>query len=173
MSISLLLEMAVSDVPDRLAVVSNDVRLTTQELSDLADGAAGVIAASGCEHVAYVGAGGAMLPLLLFASARAGRTFTPINYRLSAEGIQALIDRLPSPLVIVDARYREMIGSAGKAVQDSDEFLAAARTAEPAWCCSPRAPHRRPRPLNSRTTTSPVTSPAPSSSVRPNLLTPP
>ena len=132
MSISLLLEMAVSGNPDRLAVVSGDVRLTTQELSDLADGGAGVIEASGCEHVAYVGAGGAMLPLLLFSSARAGRTFTPINYRLSGEGIQALIERLPSPLVIVDARYRDMVGSAGAQVMDSETFLAAARTAEPA-----------------------------------------
>lgn len=132
MSISLLLEMAVSGDPDRLAIVSGDVRLTTQELSDLADGGAGVIEASGCEHVAYVGAGGAMLPLLLFSSARSGRTFTPINYRLSADGIQALIERLPAPLVIVDARYRDMIGSAGKTVLDSEEFLAAARTAKPA-----------------------------------------
>ncbi len=132
MSISLLLEMAVSGDPDRLAIVSGDVRLTTQELSDLADGGAGVIEASGCEHVAYVGGGGATLPLLLFSSARSGRTFTPINYRLSADGIQALIERLPAPLVIVDARYRDMIGSTGKTVLDSDEFLAAARTAEPA-----------------------------------------
>ena len=88
MSISLLLEMAISSDPERTAVVSGDVRLTTQQLSDLADGGAGVIAASGAAHVAYVGAGGAMLPLLIFASARAGLAFTPINYRLSAEGIQ-------------------------------------------------------------------------------------
>ncbi len=132
MSISLLLEMALSGDPDRVAVVSGNMRLTTQELSDLADGGAGVIAESGCEHVAYVGAGGAMLPLLLFSSARAGRTFTPINYRLSADGIAALIERLPAALVVVDARYRDMIGSAGKQVMDSDDFLAAARTAEPA-----------------------------------------
>ncbi len=33
--------------------------------------------------------------------------FTPINYRLSADGIQALIERLPEPLVIVDSRYRD------------------------------------------------------------------
>lgn len=36
MSISPLLEMAVSGDPDRLAVVSGDIRLTTRELSDLA-----------------------------------------------------------------------------------------------------------------------------------------
>ena len=47
MSISLLLEMAVSGDPERTAVVSDDMRLTTQDLSDLAAGAAGVIAGSG------------------------------------------------------------------------------------------------------------------------------
>ncbi|HET9890726.1 MAG TPA: AMP-binding protein, partial [Mycobacterium sp.] len=105
MSISLLLEMAASGNAERTAVVSGDLRLTTQQLSDLADGGAGVIAASNAKHVAYVGIGGAMLPLLIFAAARAGVAFTPINYRLSAEGIQALIERLPEPLVIVDSRY--------------------------------------------------------------------
>jgi long-chain acyl-CoA synthetase len=130
-SISLLLEMAASGNPDRTAVVSGDLRLTTQELSDLADGGAGVIAGSGAQHVAYVGAGGALLPVLIFAAARAGLAFTPINYRLSAEGIQALIERLPEPLAIVDSRYRDMIGESSKRVMLSDEFLTAARSAEP------------------------------------------
>jgi long-chain acyl-CoA synthetase len=136
MSISLLLEMAVSSNPDRTAVVSGETRLTTQQLSDLADGGAGVIAGSNANHVVYVGTGGAMLPLLIFASARAGLAFTPINYRLSADGIQALIRRLPEPLVVVDGRYREMVGSesgeAGPHIIDSDEFLEQARNAEPA-----------------------------------------
>src|SRR3984893_2003845 len=132
MSISLLLEMALSSNPDRMAVVSGDTRLTTQQLSDLADGGAGVIAGSNSKHVVYVGTGGAMLPLLIFASARAGPAFTPINYRLSADAIQVLIRRLSEPLVIVDSQYRDMLGDAGQQVIDSDEFWAAARDAEPA-----------------------------------------
>ncbi|MGZ4577833.1 MAG: class I adenylate-forming enzyme family protein [Mycobacterium sp.] len=132
MSISLLLEMAASSNPDRTAVVSGDLRLTTQQLSDLADGGAGVIAGSNAKHVAYVGTGGAMLPVLIFASARAGLAFTPLNYRLSADGIQALIERLPEPLVIVDDRYRDMLGDASDRVMSSDEFLASARDSEPA-----------------------------------------
>src|SRR5262249_52023448 len=132
MSISLLLEMATSGNPDRTAVVSGELRLTTQQLSDLADGGAGVIAASNAKHVAYVGTGGAMLPVLIFAAARAGLAFTPLNYRLSADGLQALIQRLPDPLVIVDDRYRDMLGDSSDRVMLSDEFLAAARTAEPA-----------------------------------------
>ena len=134
MSISLLLEMAASSNPDRTAVVSqgpsDSVRLTTQQLSDLADGGAGVIAGSNAKHVAYVGTGGAMLPVLIFAAARAGLAFTPINYRLSADGIQALIERLPEPLVIVDSRYRDMVGDASGRVMTTDEFLAAARDNE-------------------------------------------
>ncbi|EUA16257.1 AMP-binding enzyme family protein [Mycobacterium xenopi 4042] len=124
--------MAASSNPDRTAVVCGDVRLTTQQLSDLADGGAGVVAGSNAQHVAYVGTGGVMLPLLIFASARAGLAFTPINYRLSAEAIQTLIRRLPEPLVIADGRYRDMVGDVGRQTMLSDEFLAAAHTATPA-----------------------------------------
>ena len=132
MSISLLLEMAASSNPDRTAVVSGEIRLTTSELSDLADGGAGVIAASGAQHAAYVGTGGAMLPLLLFSSARAGVAFTPLNYRLSEDGLRQLIDRLPTPLVIADDEYRDVVAGAGKQVISSDEFIDAARSTEPA-----------------------------------------
>jgi long-chain acyl-CoA synthetase len=60
--------------------------------------------------------------------------FTPINYRLSAEGIKTLIGRLPEPLVVVDKRYLDEVGDIGgvKQVIVSDDFLAQARDAEPA-----------------------------------------
>uniref|UniRef100_UPI003F9B609C class I adenylate-forming enzyme family protein n=1 Tax=Mycobacterium sp. TaxID=1785 RepID=UPI003F9B609C len=66
-----------------------------------------------------------------FASARAGLAFTPINYRLSADGIRALIERLPEPLVIVDSRYQDMVADASQRVMESEDFLEAARSAEP------------------------------------------
>jgi acyl-CoA synthetase (AMP-forming)/AMP-acid ligase II len=132
LSVSLLLDMAVSADPDRLAVVDGSIGLTVGELDTLAGGGAGVIAASGAEHVAYIGSGGVMQPLLTFASARAARTYTPINYRLSVEGIRELIRRLPDPLVIVDSRYRDMVGEDSGRVMDSGDFMAAASDAEPA-----------------------------------------
>ena len=58
--------------------------------------------------------------------------FTPLNYRLSEDGLRQLIDRLPTPLVIADAEYRDVVAGAGKQVITSDEFIDAARTAEPA-----------------------------------------
>ncbi|GFG83942.1 class I adenylate-forming enzyme family protein [Mycolicibacter algericus] len=131
MSISLLLDMAVSGDPDREAVVDGEVRLTTAELSQLADGGAGVIAASGARHVVYVGTGGALLPLLIFSSARAATPFTPLNYRLSDDGLRQLIDRLPDPLIVTDSEYRDAVIDASERVMTSDEFIAAARTADP------------------------------------------
>src|SRR5260370_7844016 len=73
-----------------------------------------------------------MLPLLCFSPAGAGVGFTPLNYRLSEDGLRQLIDRLPTPMVIADAEYRDILAGAGKQVITSDEFVAAARTAEPA-----------------------------------------
>ncbi|MBB2773101.1 UNVERIFIED_ORG: acyl-CoA synthetase (AMP-forming)/AMP-acid ligase II [Mycolicibacterium obuense] len=100
-------------------------------MSELADGGAGVIAASGAAHVVYVGTGGAMLPLLIFASARANVPFTPLNYRLSPEALGQLIDRLPDPLVVVDDDYRDTVTTASGRLTGSEEFLAAAGSAEP------------------------------------------
>ena len=67
-----------------------------------------------------------MLPLLMFCSARAGRSFTPINYRLSAEGVRALTDQLREPLVVVDERYRDVVASSKYRLLTSEEFLTAA-----------------------------------------------
>ncbi|MBJ7337160.1 fatty acid--CoA ligase family protein [Mycolicibacterium sp.] len=130
MSISLLLEMASSGDPDRVALVDGVDQPTIGELDALANGGAGVVAASGAEHVVYVGSGGMMQPLLIFASARAGKPYTPINYRLSSDAIRDLVERLPDPLVIVDDRYGDMVAS-GERLMTSEQFVAAAQTAEP------------------------------------------
>jgi hypothetical protein len=147
LSISLLLEMAASDGPDRVAVVDGNIRLTAGALSDLADGGAGVIVESGASHVVYVGTGGASLPLLLFSSARANMAFTPLNYRLSPDGLRQLVDRLPDPLVVVDVEYRDIVPGSANRVMTSDEFIEFARDAEPPVrqiaLCSARSCRRR------------------------------
>lgn len=131
MSVSLLLEMAASGDPDRVAIVDGETRVSVGELSELADGGAGVIAASGARHVVYVGTGGVLLPLLIFASARANVPFTPLNYRLSTDAVCALIDRLHTPFIVADDEYRDALVAADKSVLAPAEFLVAARSAEP------------------------------------------
>lgn len=131
MSLSLLLEMPASVDADRVAVVDGDARLTVAQLHALADGGAGVIANSKAKHVCYVGTGGVHLPLLLFSAARAAAPITPLNYRLSGEGLNQLIDRLPDPLVVADDEYRQVVSGDGRRVMTSAEFLEQAELAEP------------------------------------------
>jgi acyl-CoA synthetase (AMP-forming)/AMP-acid ligase II len=123
LSISLLLEMAVSANPDRTAVAWSDGELTTGGLGDLAYGGAGVTTGSGAQHVAYVGASAVMLPALAFSAARASVPVKPLNYRLSAPGLRELIDRLPDPLVVADAPYLDAVAGAGRRVISSQVFL--------------------------------------------------
>jgi acyl-CoA synthetase (AMP-forming)/AMP-acid ligase II len=132
LTISLLLEMASTQAPERVAVVDSDTRWPLSELARLADGGAGVVEASGARHVAYIGVGGAMLPLLLFSSARAAVPFCPLNYRLNGDSLTELLGRLTSPLVIVDPQYRDMVGDIGVEVVSSGEFIQQADAAEPA-----------------------------------------
>jgi acyl-CoA synthetase (AMP-forming)/AMP-acid ligase II len=131
LSISLLLEMAVSADPDRAAISWDGKELTAGGLSDLADGGAGAIAKVGAQHVVYVGTGAAMLPVLMFSAARAGVPMTPVNYRLSPAGLRELIDRLPQPLIVADAPYLGAIGRTGKWVVSSQVFLRDALTVDP------------------------------------------
>jgi acyl-CoA synthetase (AMP-forming)/AMP-acid ligase II len=116
LSISLLLEMAVSEDPNRVAVAWSEAELTVGGLSDLADGGAGVIAASGAEHVVYVGAG---VPV------------TPLNYRLSPVGLKELISRLPRPLVVADGSHLSAVTGTDARVTSSQVFLRDALTADP------------------------------------------
>ncbi|MGA6209143.1 class I adenylate-forming enzyme family protein [Nocardia testacea] len=132
MSISLLLDMAASTDPDRVAVVSGESRWTGAELDTLAHGGAGAIAASGARSVAYVGTGGALLPLLIFASARAGVPFTPVNYRLGGDKLAELVRRLDAPLVVHDDAYARAVTGTADLLWTSAEFLERARTADPA-----------------------------------------
>ncbi|WP_328392628.1 class I adenylate-forming enzyme family protein [Nocardia sp. NBC_00416] len=132
MSISLLLDMAASNNPDRVAVVSGESRWTGAELDALAHGGAGAIVASSARSVAYVGTGGALLPLLIFAAARAGVPFTPLNYRLSGDKLAELIARLDAPLVVHDDDYAAAVDGTADQLWKSVEFVDRARSTEPA-----------------------------------------
>lgn len=122
--------MAASSAPERVAAVSGQSRLKVAELDALAGRGAGVIASSGARHLAYVGIGGPMLPVLLFAAARAGVPFSPLNYRLSGAALRELIERLPEPLVVIDDAYRDTAAGICKQVMSPEEFVTAADTAE-------------------------------------------
>src|SRR3954447_25894623 len=105
MALSLLLDMAVDAHPDRVAIGPAAGGLTYAQLQRAAAGGAAVIREQGAQHVAFVGVNGPALPLLLFAAARSGLPFPPLNYRLAPEQLRPQGAELPAPLVVADADF--------------------------------------------------------------------
>lgn len=131
MGIEMVLDMAASVVPERLALGRRDAGMTYQELSDVASGGAAVLARYGAAHLVFVGVNGPVLPVLTFASARAGVPLAPMNYRLATDQLRDLVGQLERPLIVADPAYRDKLDGAAETVLTSAEFLELARAAEP------------------------------------------
>ncbi len=100
MNVMMLLDMARSGHGDRVALVSGGERLTYAELFAAAGRGAALLRDSGARHAALLDESSPALPVLLFASSWAGMPFVPLNYRLAAGELDALLARVePAHLV--------------------------------------------------------------------------
>ena len=102
MNLSLILELALSGHPDRVAIAHGQQRMTYAELDRLARGLAARLVDDGKQAVVHVRPSSPALPVALFAAARAGVPFVPLNYRLSADRLDALLAAHPDSLVVGD-----------------------------------------------------------------------
>ncbi|WP_380876753.1 hypothetical protein ACFB49_09980 [Sphingomonas sp. DBB INV C78] len=103
MNIFMMLEMAADAMGDRVAVVSGDASLTYGELLVAARGAAALAQASGALRLAFLDINGLAAPVALFGAALAGIPYVPINYRLTAPEIAALLERVSPALLICES----------------------------------------------------------------------
>ncbi|WP_405181889.1 acyl--CoA ligase [Nocardia sp. NBC_01377] len=109
MNLEMLLAMAASTWPDETAIVESSTRIrraTYQEIATMSAGGAQVAVDAGSDAILFVGVNGVAFPVALFAAARAGIPFVPLNYRLSDDKLGALIDRFDNPLVVTDTPER-------------------------------------------------------------------
>src|SRR4051794_35084224 len=102
MTLLMLLEMVAGAFGDRLAIGSLDGGITYAELFERVARGAALIRDREAKHVAYVGPSDVAFPVALFAAAWAGVPFLPLNYRLSADQLKALLDNHDDTLVIGD-----------------------------------------------------------------------
>ena len=100
MNIAMLLQMAAETGFGRCALTSGERDYRAEELYAAASGAAQLIRDSGCEFVSVLDVSSPATPVALFGAAMAGVPYAPLNYRLPAEQIEALIARL-DPLYLV------------------------------------------------------------------------
>jgi acyl-CoA synthetase (AMP-forming)/AMP-acid ligase II len=123
MGIQVLLDLAVASCPERVAVGSRHGGLTFADLDGQSSGAAAVIAGSGARSVTFLGLNGPSFVVALFGAAKAGVPLVPLNYRLAAGRLQALVESLHDPLMVADEAYLGNVSVAPERVLSSEVFL--------------------------------------------------
>ncbi len=137
MNLTMLLEMAAAAHGDRVAVQCDGETLRYEELFAAAGAAAHGLRSSGAAHLALLDVSSLAAPVALFAAARAGLPYVPLNYRLSGGEVDALLDRIaPATLVTDPERVSSFSARAGASVVARDAFLERARAA----CDAPSSP---------------------------------
>jgi len=128
MNLMMLLEMAAQGMGEREAVVCDGDRFTSAQLYEAAGRISRRIRASGAAHLSLLDISSPAVPLALFSAAWAGVPFVPLNYRLAASEVDALIERVKPVLLIAgDERAAALRGREGVSVMTRSELLAEAR----------------------------------------------
>ncbi|MFF3372209.1 class I adenylate-forming enzyme family protein [Streptomyces sp. NPDC002680] len=128
MDLTMLLDMAAGGFPDRTVVGTREEGLTAGALQGAARKGAALIAESDATCVVHLAVNGPAFPVALFAAATAGVPFVPVNYRLGAEQLGALLANHTGACVVAEGR--EVPGA--RRSYTPDEWLAATRAPSPA-----------------------------------------
>jgi acyl-CoA synthetase (AMP-forming)/AMP-acid ligase II len=141
-NLMMLLEMAAQGFGDRVAVQSGGERLTYTELFRAAGAAAQAISASGAKHVAILDESSLAVPIGLFAAAWANLPFVPLNYRLTGDELDRLLERIAPAHLVTGAERAPALRDRAAAVSSREEFVARAREGAPGesgWEMDPEA----------------------------------
>jgi acyl-CoA synthetase (AMP-forming)/AMP-acid ligase II len=124
MNLMMLLEMASSSFGERIAVTSGGRALSYQQMFQAAGRAASLIAGAGVERVAMLDVNSPAVPIALFGSAWSGVPFAPLNYRLTADEVERLVEQIAPALLITDAERAPALEKLdGIRVLARDDFL--------------------------------------------------
>jgi acyl-CoA synthetase (AMP-forming)/AMP-acid ligase II len=140
MNIAMFLQMAAEACPDRTALTSAHQHYSYAQLFDAAQAAANVFRASECAYVSVLDSSSPAVPIALMGAAIAGMPYVPLNYRLTPEQLNALIERI-TPLYLIAGDAAEL-APALTTVVGREAFLEATlrgTAAEVVWADDPAA----------------------------------
>ena len=98
MNLTMLLDMAVDGFADRTVIGRNSDGLTAGQLKSMSIAGARVIDEVGADAVVYLAINGPAFPVALFAAAQAGVPLVPVNYRLGAAQLEAVLSKHPNAI---------------------------------------------------------------------------
>jgi acyl-CoA synthetase (AMP-forming)/AMP-acid ligase II len=106
MTLQVILDIVAEGMPDRVLVGERGTGLTGGQLRERARAGSERLAATGARRLVYLGPNGPAFPVALFSATLAGVPFLPLNYRLGAEQLAAVLSRQQRALVVTDTPER-------------------------------------------------------------------
>jgi len=111
MDLTMLLQMAADGLGDRVILGSRSSGLTAIELAERAGRAASFLAPLAGSCVGLIDLNSEAVPVVFFGAALAGKSFVPLNYRLTDNQLRALVHRIAPSTVIVGEDMTERLGA--------------------------------------------------------------
>ncbi|WP_265111830.1 fatty acid--CoA ligase [Halosolutus halophilus] len=123
------LEQTVDRYPDRDAIVypRKDQRFTYAEFDERVNRLANAMLDAGIEkgdRVATVLHNGSEIALTVYACAKIGAVFTPLNFRLPAGEIEYIVDDAAAEMLIFEPETREAVEGARPALETVEHYVA-------------------------------------------------
>ena len=123
-----VLEQTASKFPDREAVVypRRDQRWTYAEFDERVNRLAGGLADLGVEkgdRVSTMLHNGSEIVLTVYACAKLGAVFNPLNYRLPAGEVEFIVDDAGSRVMVFESATREAVDGARPELDSVEEYL--------------------------------------------------
>ena len=125
MNFAMFIEMAADVYGDRIAFKDalTGHSISYRGLYKAAQAKAQLLHESGAEYCALFDISNLTVPVALFASGWAGIPYVPINYRLTTEEIDALLERVKPSFVVTDSEHKQAWeGRDGMIVHDRQSF---------------------------------------------------
>ncbi|ALJ21842.1 AMP-binding protein [Microbacterium sp. No. 7] len=122
------LEITAGRVPGRTAIVDRGVRLTYRELDDQVNRVAHELVARGIakgDRIAFVGKNCAAFVYVLYAAAKIGALFVPVNPRSAPPEVAHLLDDSGAVLAIAEADSVSLLSKAADAARARPALLSA------------------------------------------------
>jgi fatty-acyl-CoA synthase len=108
--LGMLLEMSADGMADRVALGRRAEGCTFAQLDERVGRVAALLIAREGKRVGLVDVNSDAVPLVLFGAARAGKAYVPVNYRLTDDRLQAVVERMAPATVVVGPGVAERIG---------------------------------------------------------------
>ena len=130
MNLVTVLDMAASGFGERIVIGSHLDGILASELHERAGRAAATLQRENVGTLAYLGANHEAFAVAVFGAAWAGIPFLPLNYRLGADQLRALLDGHDGVLVVADSVAAPLLAGCRHPVVDRDEWLATTASGE-------------------------------------------